>query len=60
MLEQQLPTEVTVAQAIGGDTGASGLQGVAGELANMQGTGAGSNTITTRWPSKARSWPNRA
>ena len=45
-IEQQLPKEVTVAQAIGGDTGASGLQGVAGELANMQGTGAGSNTMS--------------
>ncbi len=45
-IEQQLPKEVTVAQAIGGDTGASGLQGVAGELANMQGAGAGSNTMS--------------
>jgi hypothetical protein len=31
-----LPKEVSVAQAIGGDTGVNGLQGVAGELANMQ------------------------
>ena len=41
-IEQQLPKEVTVAQAIGGDTGAYGLQGVAGELANMQQANAGS------------------
>jgi len=40
-IEQQLPKDVSVAQAIGGDTGASGLQGVAGELANMQQAGAG-------------------
>ncbi len=40
-IEQQLPTHVSVAQAIGGDTGASGLQGVAGELANMQQGSAG-------------------
>jgi hypothetical protein len=45
-IEQQLPEEVSVAQAIGGDTGASGLQGVAGEFANMQGAGAGSNTMS--------------
>ena len=41
-IEQQLPEEVSVAQAIGGDTGVNGLQGVAGELANMQDAGAGS------------------
>jgi hypothetical protein len=33
---------VSVAQSIGGDTGVNGLQGVAGELANMQQAGAGS------------------
>ena len=42
-IEQQLPKEVSVAQAIGGDTGVTGLQGVAGELANMQDAGAGSS-----------------
>lgn len=42
-IEQQLPKDVTVAQAIGGDTGASGLQGVAGELANMQDSTAGNS-----------------
>ena len=41
-IEQQLPKDVSVAQAIGGDTGVYGLQGVAGELANMQQTDAGS------------------
>lgn len=35
-IEQQLPQGTTVKQSIGGDTGAVGLQGVAGELANMQ------------------------
>ncbi|HRA65559.1 MAG TPA: YIP1 family protein, partial [Caldilinea sp.] len=35
-IEQQLPHGTTVQQEIGGDTGAYGLQGVAGELANMQ------------------------
>jgi uncharacterized membrane protein YvlD (DUF360 family) len=39
-IEQQLPQGTTVHQAIGGDTGAYGLQGVAGELANMQDTNA--------------------
>ena len=34
-IEQQLPHGTTVAQSIGGDTGAMGLQGVAGELANV-------------------------
>ncbi len=34
-IEQQLPHGVSVAQSIGGDTGAMGLQGVAGELANV-------------------------
>ena len=36
LIEQQLPQGATVAQAIGGDRGAAGLQGVAGEFANMQ------------------------
>lgn len=36
LIEQQLPQGTTVAQSIGGDTGATGLQGVAGELANVQ------------------------
>jgi hypothetical protein len=40
-IEQQLPQGTTVTQAIGGDTGAMGLQGMAGELANMQQTGHG-------------------
>ena len=40
-IEQQLPQGTTVAQAIGGDTGAMGLQGVAGELANVQQRGKG-------------------
>jgi uncharacterized membrane protein YvlD (DUF360 family) len=40
-IEQQLPHGTTVTQSIGGDTGAMGLQGVAGELANMQQAGAG-------------------
>lgn len=40
-IEQQLPKSVSVAQAIGGDTGVTGLQGVAGELANIQGSQAG-------------------
>ncbi len=35
-IEQQLPQGVTVAHSIGGDTGAFALEGVAGELANMQ------------------------
>ena len=35
-IEQQLPQGTTVKQSIGGDTGATGLQGMAGELANMQ------------------------
>jgi uncharacterized membrane protein YvlD (DUF360 family) len=39
-IEQQLPQGTTVKQSIGGDTGAVGLQGVAGELANMQDTKA--------------------
>lgn len=38
-IEQQLPHGTTVTQSIGGDTGAMGLQGMAGELANMQQTG---------------------
>jgi uncharacterized membrane protein YvlD (DUF360 family) len=40
-IEQLLPHGTTVTQSIGGDTGAMGLQGVAGELANMHQTGAG-------------------
>jgi len=39
-IEQQLPAGTTVEQSIGGDTGAVGLQGVAGELANVQSTDA--------------------
>lgn len=35
-IEQQLPGGTSVQQAIGGDTGAFGLEGVAGELANVQ------------------------
>ena len=38
-IEQQLPHGTSVTQSIGGDTGAMGLQGMAGELANMQQTG---------------------
>ena len=41
-IEQQLPQGVSVAQSIGGDTGAVGLQSVAGELANVSDTKAGS------------------
>ena len=40
-IEQQLPHGTTVAGAIGGDTGAMGLHGVAGELANVQQHGKG-------------------
>ncbi len=40
-IEQQLPQGVSVAQSIGGDTGAVGLQGMAGELANVQETNTG-------------------
>ena len=40
-IEQQLPHGTTVAGAIGGDTGAMGLNGVAGELANVQQHGQG-------------------
>ena len=39
-IEQQLPQGTTVTQSIGGDTGAMGLQGMAGELSNMQQMGA--------------------
>jgi len=39
-IEQQLPEGTTVEQSIGGDTGAVGLQGVAGELANVQSSNA--------------------
>jgi uncharacterized membrane protein YvlD (DUF360 family) len=46
-IEQQLPHGTTVAQAIGGDTGAMGLQGMAGELANVHTQGAG-NRLTRR------------
>ena len=38
-IEQQLPHGTSVTQSIGGDTGAMGLQSMAGELANMQQTG---------------------
>lgn len=38
-IEKQLPTGTSVDQQIGGDTGAFGLQGVAGELVNVQSTG---------------------
>jgi uncharacterized membrane protein YvlD (DUF360 family) len=41
LIEQLLPQGTTVTQSIGGDTGAVGLQGVAGELANMHQTGTG-------------------
>ena len=41
LIEQLLPQGTTVAQSIGGDTGAMGLQGVAGELANAQEYDAG-------------------
>ena len=40
-IEQQLPQGVSVAQSIGGDTGAVGLHSVAGELANVSTAGAG-------------------
>ena len=43
-IEQQLPVGTTVEQSIGGDTGAVGLQGVAGELANVQNS-EGSNAV---------------
>ncbi len=39
-IEQQLPAGTTVEQSIGGDTGATGLHGVAGELANVQSSNA--------------------
>ena len=38
-IEQQLPHGTSVTQSIGGDTGAMGLQSMAGELTNMQQTG---------------------
>jgi hypothetical protein len=38
-IERQLPHGTSVTQSIGGDTGAMGLQSMAGELANMQQTG---------------------
>jgi uncharacterized membrane protein YvlD (DUF360 family) len=41
LIEQQLPQGVAVSQNIGGDTGATGLTGVAGELANLQESGVG-------------------
>ena len=40
-IEAHLPVGTTVAQQIGGDTGAYGLQGMAGELANVHTSGAG-------------------
>ena len=41
-IEQQLPTGTTVTQAIGGDRGAMGLRGVAGELGNVSQSDVGS------------------
>ena len=41
-IEQLLPKGTTVAQAIGGDRGAMGLRGVAGELGNVSQSGVGS------------------
>jgi len=41
LIEQQLPHGTTVSQQIGGDTGASGLSTVAGELANVNESGSG-------------------
>ncbi|MFN8474484.1 MAG: phage holin family protein [Anaerolineae bacterium] len=40
-IEQQLPHGTTVSQMIGGDTGAMGLTGVAGELSNAQSSDTG-------------------
>ncbi len=40
-IEQQLPTGTTVSQAIGGDTGVTGLSAMAGELSNVSQTGDG-------------------
>jgi uncharacterized membrane protein YvlD (DUF360 family) len=40
-IEQQLPQGVSVAAAMGGDTGAASLTGVSGELANVQQQGGG-------------------
>ncbi|MBK8048579.1 MAG: phage holin family protein [Anaerolineales bacterium] len=41
LIEQLLPQGTTVAQSIGGDTGGvQGMQGMAGELANMQQSGS--------------------
>lgn len=40
-IEQQLPAGTSVTESIGGDTGAIGLQGMAGELSNMQTSEAG-------------------
>ena len=36
LIEQQLPQGTSVSQSMGGDTGATGLYGLAGELANVQ------------------------
>ncbi|NJN82555.1 MAG: hypothetical protein HC802_09985 [Caldilineaceae bacterium] len=41
LIEQNLPQGTTVAQAIGGDTGANGLASVANELVNVQESEAG-------------------
>ncbi len=46
-IERQLPQGTTVTQSIGGDTGAMGLQGMAGELSNMQQMGATGGISTT-------------
>ena len=42
LIEQLLPKGTTVAQAIGGDRGAMGLRGVAGDLGNVSQSGVGS------------------
>ena len=41
LIEQHLPTGVTVAQSGSGDTGATSLSGMSGELKNLQEQGAG-------------------
>ena len=40
-IEQLLPEGTSVSQSIGGDTGATGLKGLAGELNNVSQTGSG-------------------
>jgi uncharacterized membrane protein YvlD (DUF360 family) len=44
LIEKHLPQDTTVAQSIGGDTGASGLRGVAADLADIEKSDS-SNTI---------------